>query len=902
MRNRSITKRRIEVYGQSPACDGCSRGTYSHTPACRDRFNRLINEAEPLDPLIVESGGGSRPAAEESKEIEGEIDLFRLFDIRENLESDADDPDAEQERDGYEPTLATSTKSSNESGIFDEELGEFMPVPGGVAIHKRKQPGTIIEFCCEENSAMCRVCDLLGISYIGVTKASLNIDDPDLFEQLLLWIQHEIQDANGTIHLWCSLPCTVWSPWQNMAIHKYGQRYKEKLLERRLHSLGMVSKFREVARLVKLSRGGSSNFEWSRDSVGWSEPEVQDCMSELELELVMFEGCAFNLEIDGKFPEKRWTVATDNPAIKAEFAKRRCHHPPKYHDHLEGKVTTKSGVYNISMAACIVSCLFPGVALDHVPAMPVVPFHQHEHREKDVHVSSPSPHSLAAIHKLLTRKEMLGSQDALQAIAEEAQSMRDRQVWDDSSVMEVKDRIAWAKAHKKDIHLAELMTICSIKHWEIPHRRKHKSRIVFRGDAVRTQTGASAEFGQLYSTPSNLQCINIALFYGLMANNKLLTADCRRAYLQALLLSDSDTYVIIPPELWKKEWHGHFHRPCVKLEKALYGHPRAAAYWDLHLKQVLQGDLALELVEGFPSLYFQASTGLLVVVYVDDILVAGPEKHQAQFWDALKAKIELDEVEDLTQFLGRYHHVDKTSCVLDMVDYCKEAVSLYLEVAGNNTVLKQVPTPYVNSGLLVDKDYETQGEVSHKASSVLMKLLWVCRLARPDLAFGISSLATQVTRWSRNADKQLYRLVSYLHSTCQLCLKMVVVDPPSSCTVDLFVDADLGGCPFSAKSTSGLFLVVRGPNGTFCPLTWSSRRQQHVARSTADAELNALSGGVFEELSPTMMLMQLLFKESAPAAIIREDNAAVIHAINKGYSIKLRHLARTPKTVISMSS
>ena len=109
------------------------------------------------------------------------------------------------------------------------------------------------------------------------------------------------------------------------------------------------------------------------------------------------------------------------------------------------------------------------------------------------------------------------------------------------------------------------------------------------------------------------------------------------------------------------------------------------------------------------------------------------------------------------------------------------------------------------------------------------------------------------------------------------------------------VDADLGGCPFTAKSTSGLFLVITGPNGTFAPIAWSSRRQQHVARSTADSELNALSEGVHEELAPALMLLQTLLGKETPKAIVKEDNSAVVQSVRKGYSIKLRHLARTPK-------
>ena len=109
-----------------------------------------------------------------------------------------------------------------------------------------------------------------------------------------------------------------------------------------------------------------------------------------------------------------------------------------------------------------------------------------------------------------------------------------------------------------------------------------------------------------------------------------------------------------------------------------------------------------------------------------------------------------------------------------------------------------------------------------------------------------------------------------------------VSDPPAECTLDLFCDADLGGCYFTAKSTSGLFLVVRGPKGTFFPIFWRSRRQQHVARSTADAELNSLSEGLYEELIPIHHLMTELLGTDAPKPTIREDNSAVVQAIKKG--------------------
>lgn len=72
-----------------------------------------------------------------------------------------------------------------------------------------------------------------------------------------------------------------------------------------------------------------------------------------------------------------------------------------------------------------------------------------------------------------------------------------------------------------------------------------------------------------------------------------------------------------------------------------------------------------------------------------------------------------------------------------------------------------------------------------------------------------------------------------------------------------------------------------------------------MARSTADAELNSLPEGVYEELMPIHQLLVQLLGEKAAKAKIREGNSAVVQAIRKGYSIKLRHLARTPKLSIA---
>ena len=258
-RNRSITKRRIHRFGPTDHCDGCLNGTYGHTSACRQRFNRILDASEPLA-----RGDDEALISTENEEREETIDdFFKLFDTIEPMNEDPIDPldldlvpecppdeaNEKEHSDGYSPTSPANSESSAESYFDETVIGEVVfRTPGGIA--KRKEKGLLIEFCCQENSALSKVAESLDISYFGITKESCDVENDEQFHQLLCWIQDEIQNGDGPIHLWGSLPCTVWSPWQRMAVHKYGIEYEEKLAARRERSLEMVRRFRQVAELV----------------------------------------------------------------------------------------------------------------------------------------------------------------------------------------------------------------------------------------------------------------------------------------------------------------------------------------------------------------------------------------------------------------------------------------------------------------------------------------------------------------------------------------------------------------------------------------------------------------------------------------------------------------------------
>ena len=83
-----------------------------------------------------------------------------------------------------------------------------------------------------------------------------------------------------------------------------------------------------------------------------------------------------------------------------------------------------------------------------------------------------------------------------------------------------------------------------------------------------------------------------------------------------------------------------------------------------------------------------------------------------------------------------------------MTDYVKQCVDHYLNVSGDSA-LRVATTPFCPESMLPEEDDDTRGELGDAACSILMKNLWVARLARPEQSKAIGELATKVNKWSK---------------------------------------------------------------------------------------------------------------------------------------------------------
>ena len=123
-----------------------------------------------------------------------------------------------------------------------------------------------------------------------------------------------------------------------------------------------------------------------------------------------------------------------------------------------------------------------------------------------------------------------------------------------------------------------------------------------------------------------------------------------------------------------------------------------------------------------------------------------------------------------------------------------------------------------------------------------MRVLYAARLARPDLNKAVQEIAQRFTKWSELCNLKLWRLMSYIDSAKDLSLHSWCGDDPSKLVLRAYADSDLAGCPHTAKSCTGSFVALVGPN-TFMPISWGSKKQTAVAHSSTEAEVGKHSVG-----------------------------------------------------------
>ena len=172
-----------------------------------------------------------------------------------------------------------------------------------------------------------------------------------------------------------------------------------------------------------------------------------------------------------------------------------------------------------------------------------------------------------------------------------------------------------------------------------------------------------------------------------------------------------------------------------------------------------------------------------------------------------------------------------------------------------------------------------------------MKVLYAARYARFDLLRAVCALAQQVTKWTRECDLKLYRLMCYIAGSNHIRMTGWVGDDRKDLALHLFADADFAGCSKTSRSTSGMHLVLLGPNSNW-PIQGQSKKQSSVSHSTPEAEIVAADHAVRSYGVPALELWELILADPKMIIQFHEDNNTACIVLRTGYSGAMGHIER----------
>lgn len=161
------------------------------------------------------------------------------------------------------------------------------------------------------------------------------------------------------------------------------------------------------------------------------------------------------------------------------------------------------------------------------------------------------------------------------------------------------------------------------------------------------------------------------------------------------------------------------------------------------------------------------------------------------------------------------------------------------------------------------------------------KLIYLSH-TRPDISFAVSMVSQFMNCPTEDHMEAVYRILRYLKMTPGQGL---FFQKTANREVEIFTDADWAGSITDRRSTSGYCTYVWGNL-----VTWRSKKQSVVSRSSAEAEFRALSQGICEGIWLKRMLHEIGIHTSGSLKVLCDNQSAISIAKNPVHHDRTKHV------------
>jgi hypothetical protein len=115
--------------------------------------------------------------------------------------------------------------------------------------------------------------------------------------------------------------------------------------------------------------------------------------------------------------------------------------------------------------------------------------------------------------------------------------------------------------------------------------------------------------------------------------------------------------------------------------------------------------------------------------------------------------------------------------------------------------------------------------------------------------------------------------------------KGILFSAHGNLNIEGYTNADWARCLDDQRSTSGYYMFLSGNL-----ISWRSKKQTIVARSTAEAEFRAMASGLCELMWIKVLLIELQLHQSVPLQLYCDNQAAINIVHNPVLHDRTRHV------------
>ncbi|RVW37281.1 Retrovirus-related Pol polyprotein from transposon TNT 1-94 [Vitis vinifera] len=367
---------------------------------------------------------------------------------------------------------------------------------------------------------------------------------------------------------------------------------------------------------------------------------------------------------------------------------------------------------------------------------------------------------------------------------------------------------------------------------------RFKARLVAKGN---TQT-YGIDYTETFAPVAKINTVRVLLSLAANLDWPLQQFNVKNVFLHGEL--SEEVYMDLPPGCMvpKKQCQ----KVC-KLKKSLYGLKQSPRAWFGRFTKSMRA-FGYRQSNSDHTLFLKKQHGKIttLIVYVDDMVVTGndPEERKA-LQNYLSREFEMKDLGPLKYFLG--------------IEVSRSSEGIFLS----------------QRKYALDLLQETGMSGCQPVNTPIEK--------RPNLAYALSV----VSQYMHNPGEQHMNVVMHIlrylkNAPGKGILFAKNVDHQS---IEVYTNADWAGAVDDRRSTSGYFTFVGGNL-----VTWKSKKQNVVARSSAEAEFRGMALGLCEALWLRLLLQDLGYLSRQPIRLFCDNKAACDIAHNPVQHDRTKHV------------